>query len=291
MAEASQHPCDVTVALLTRNAGPCLRRVLRAVVTQQTASSVELLAVDSGSTDDTQAILREFDARLAPFPPGPFDFGRARDFAFEHSRGGIVVSLSQDAVPAHDRWLDNLTAPLADPAVAASCGRSLPDPERGEPQFPWERNGHFYFTAEIRKFNRRYGRGLSNANSAIRRAVWERLRFGEQPIGEDFLFQARLADAGFRIAFPDDAPVLHHHHYTARSLFRRCRNEGLGLRRIGCAYSEIDLIGDLLRARIWRVWGRDLYHGRLTTAAALAFPLLRPTAVYIGSRFGRSLLV
>ena len=141
----------------------------------------------------------------------------------------------------------------------------------------------------MRAFAARYGRGLSNANAAIRREVWRGLRFGPQPIGEDFRFQTRLHDAGYRIAFPDDAPVLHHHAYDFAALVKRCRNEGLGLRALGCPYAAWDLLRDLASPRIHAVWLRDLLHCRLRTPAALAFPIVRPLAVYAGSRFGTRL--
>lgn len=283
----TQAAYDVTIAWLTRNGGPVFERALDAVAAQETARSVELLAVDSGSTDGTVECLEAHGARVMAIEPATFDFGTAREQAFEAARGSVVVSLSQDAVPAHARWLENLLVPLQEEDVASSCGRSIPDPDRPEPQFPWERNGYFYFTAEMRKFRARYGRGLSNANSAIKRAAWEKLRFGPQPIGEDFHFQTKLDAAGYRIAFPENAPVLHHHNYTTGSLWKRCRNEGLGLRELGCPYTELDLLMDLLSPAKYAVWTRELLHGRLTTSASLLFPVLRPWAVYAGSRFGK----
>jgi len=278
---------DVSVTLLTYNAGPLLARVLTAVRNQDTRRRVEIVAVDSGSTDGTLAVLAQHDVSVAGIRACEFDFGLTRDRVFEESSGRVVVCLSQDAVPAHERWLDNLVAPLDDGAVAATCGRSVPDPERGFPQFPWERNGLFYFTREMRAFAQRYGRGLSNSNSAIRRDVWERLLFGAQPIGEDFRFQTKLHAAGLAIAFPDNAEVLHHHTYTLRGLYKRCRNEGLGLRRLDCAYGETDLVRDLARLPVWRAWAREFVRGGLRTPAALAFPVVRPCAVYLGSRFAR----
>ncbi len=286
-ARDTDERCDVTVAVLTHNPGGLLARQVRAVFDQTLPRTVEFLALDSGSTDGTLEVLAAHSCRVITISLEPFDFGRARDMAFEEARGDIVVSLSQDAIPAHVTWLEHLVRPLDDPGVAASCGRSIPDPDREEAQFPWERNGFFYFTREMRTFFARYGRGLSNANSAIRREVWARLRFGAQPTGEDFRFQIKLHENGFRIAFPDDASVLHHHNYTVRTLLKRCRNEGLGLRETGCPYSELDLLYDLASPRKYWVWLRELLRGRLTTPAALAFPILRPPAVYAGSRFGR----
>jgi len=280
---------DVTVAVLTRNAGPILERLLHAVAEQETDRRVEVLAVDSGSSDGTLEVLQAARARVVPITPDTFNFGLARDRAFEEAQGAIVVSLSQDAVPTHGRWLENLIAPLTDAEVGASCGRSIPDPERPDKQFLWERNGYFYFTREMKKFAAKYGRGLSNSNSAIRREVWERLKFGEQAIGEDFRFQTKLHAEGLRVAFPDDAPVLHHHSYTLRSLAKRCRNEGLGLRELGCPYGEWDLVLDFFHPQVNWVWLRELLRGRIRNASSLCFPDLRPIMVYIGSRFGRRL--
>ena len=76
-----------------------------------TATTVELVAVDSGSEDGTLALLREYRARIVHTDPADFDFGRNRDLAYQHARGEFVVNLSQDAVPAHAQN-------TAEPAVA-----------------------------------------------------------------------------------------------------------------------------------------------------------------------------
>ena len=277
----------VTIAILTRNAGPLLRRLLESVARQQTSRTIEVMAVDSGSTDGTLDLLNAHGVRVLSIPADQFDWGRTRDFAYQHARSPIIVNLSQDAVPMEPAWLENLVRPLSDPRVGASCGSSMPDPERGFPQFPWERNGYFYFTREIAKFVKQYGKGLSFANSAVPRAVWERLRFDEQPTGEDFQFQKKLHAAGLAIAFPEDAPVLHHHNYSLGGLWRRCRNEGFALRLLGCPYNEADLAIDVLSPAKYVQWLREIKYGRLRTLPDFLFPMLRPIAVYMGSRFTR----
>ncbi|MCL4694548.1 MAG: glycosyltransferase, partial [Candidatus Hydrogenedentes bacterium] len=81
----------VSVTLLTRDAGPLLRRVLEAVQSQETNRSVEIVAIDSGSTDGTLDLLHEYDVRVETIPAASFNFGRTRDRVFELSRGEIVV--------------------------------------------------------------------------------------------------------------------------------------------------------------------------------------------------------
>lgn len=284
----SERP-KISVALLTYNGGDLLRRALDAVVSQDYDGEVELVAVDSGSADGTVELLREHGARLTEIPNRDFNFGATRDLLYTKTSGEFVVNLSQDAIPAHERWLANLVAPLiADPTCAVSCGASVPDPDRGFRQFPWERNGYFYFTREIRKFVKEYGKGVSFANSAVRRSVWEEFRFDPILLGEDFQFQIKLETAGgYTRAYPQGAEVLHHHNYTLRTLYNRACNEGAALHQLGCPYTFLDMLYDIAHPASDIQWLRELVRGDLRTGADLLFPAARPWAVWRGSR-GRS---
>ena len=139
----------------------------------------------------------------------------------------------------------------------------------------------------MQKFRRAHGRGVSFANSAVRREVWERLRFEPQALGEDFQFQMKVQREGFSVAFPQDAEVLHHHNYDLRGLWGRCRNEGLALKQMGHAYGAGDLARDLVSPAKFVQWARELKYGRLHTSAEVLFPCVRPVAVFAGSSFGR----
>lgn len=281
-------PPDISIALLTYNGGELLERALKAIDHQHGAASVELVAVDSGSTDGTVALLKEYGAKVIEIPNEEFNFGATRDLLYTHTSGKFIVNLSQDAVPRSPDWLDHLIAPLLqDENCAVSCGASVPDPEREFRQFPWEKNGYFYFTHEMREFKALYGKGVSFANSAVRRTAWEELRFDPIPLGEDFQFQIKLETTGWARAYPEDAKVRHHHDYDLRGLYGRCRNEGLALRLMGCGYSETDLVYDLLSPRKFVQWLRELKRGSLKSSADFLFPVVRPVAVYVGSRFGR----
>lgn len=278
---------DVTVVIPVRNGGVLLRRALDAIASQVTARRVEVIALDSGSTDGSLEALAAHGVRVITVLTELFDWGGARRRLFEEARAPLVVHLSQDAVPAREDWLERLLAPLADPAVAVSCGSSIPDAARAFPQFQWEKNGYYYFTREMAKFRARYGRGLSFANTAVRRSAWESVGIGPQATGEDFQFQMRLHGTAWEVAFPGDAPVLHHHNYTLRAVYRRCRNEGLALRDMGCGYHEGDLVRDLVSMPKHRQWLREALRGSLRSGAEWLYPWLRPIAVYHGSRFAR----
>lgn len=281
---------EITIGIPCRNGGAILRRALAQVFAQDTSRPFEVIALDSGSTDGTLEALAAHPVRVIAIAQAQFDWGRVRERLFEEARGGIVVNLSQDAVPAGNDWLERLIAPLLESDAGVSCGSSIPDPERHFPQFQWEKNGYYYFTREIGKFTAKYGKGLSFANTAVLRDVWESLRVDPQATGEDFGFQIKLHCADVGIAFPIDAPVLHHHNYTLKGVYRRCRNEGLALREMGCAYTEADLAADLLSPKKYVQWLREVKRGSLRSGAEWLYPALRPVAVYMGSRFARKMV-
>lgn len=281
-------PPAITIGILTRDAGTLFQRVLDAVNAQEDSRERKIVVLDSGSTDGTPELAREAGARVEFINLNPFDFGVARERLFELAAGRIIVCLSQDAVPAHARWLSNLTAPL-EAEAAASCGRSVPDAERAYRQFAWEANGFFYYTREMHRFRRQFGRGFSLANSAVRREAWEQFHFDPQVLGEDFQLQAKMTAAGMNIAFPGGAEVLHHHAYTLPSLRARCRNEGLAMRQLGFPYRAVDAAADALNPDVWARWAKDGVLGRLRTPAEWLFPIARPMAVYSGSRWGEAL--
>ncbi|MDK1022054.1 MAG: hypothetical protein QGD90_10505 [Candidatus Hydrogenedentes bacterium] len=53
-------------------------------------------------------------------------------------------------------------------------------------------------------------------------------------------------------------------------------------------YGEWDLLCDLAGPRKYVQWLRELRRGSLRSSASVFFPVLRPIAVYMGSRFGKS---
>ena len=283
MTETTSDTPLISVALLTRNAGPLLDRVLDGIGMQETDRAVEIVAMDSGSDDGTVERLEKAGARVESINPKDFNFGATRDFLYTLTQGEFVVNLSQDAVPSDAHWLEHLIAPLLnDEKVAVSCGRSVPDPDRGFAQFPWEKNGYFYYTREMRRFREQYGHGVSFANSAVRRSAWEQIRFQPIVLGEDFQFQVALHETNWTTAFPDDAAVLHHHDYTLATLRRRCRDEGTALAQLGCTYSAGDCLADLVHPRKNMQWLRDAVSGRLRSPAAWLFPVVRPVEVRRG---------
>lgn len=250
----------VTVLLRTLNAEPFLGDLLPRILSQ-TLVPLELLVVDSGSRDETVLVCRAAGARVVTIPSDEFTHARSTNLGFREAKGEFVAMLSQDALPTDDRWLSELTAPLADPGTVAAFGRQLPRPGC----FPLER----WELERCYPDSGTPGTPYSNVNSAARREAWETRGFDESlRIAEDQAWAESWMREGRTIAYVPGASVLHSHEYTLEQVYRRCRDEagtrrrqsgrreGLGLLVRGWPKQTLHDAGRLRREGSLRLWPR-----------------------------------
>jgi rhamnosyltransferase len=131
---------------------------------------LEIVVVDSGSTDGTIEALRARSIEPLAIAPHEFTYGRALNRAAAAAEGDVLVAISAHALPPDDGWAARMAAALEDERVACAYGERLaPDltPLR-EPLL--QDLGH----AERHPFY-----GYSNAAGVFRRALWERQPFDE----------------------------------------------------------------------------------------------------------------
>jgi len=216
---------DVSVVILTLNAGPQLRRTLDAVRGQRFDGAVEVLVLDSGSTDGTRR-LAESTGGVRLHHVENFGHGRTRNEAARLARGEFVVYLTQDAIPVGDRWLANLLAPFEDARVAATFSRQVPY-SNATPMERFFLATRFPEERIVRPQPTVHRLGLytvffSNVSSAIRRATLVEFPFDETLImSEDQQFARDVLAAGYRTVYEPASVVRHSHRYTLWQVFAR----------------------------------------------------------------------
>ena len=279
---------DVSVVIPTLNGGEDLERCLEAICRQRTDRSFEVLCVDSGSTEDDLATMDRLGARIVPIERHQFNHGLTRDLGAGLTDGDTIVFLNQDAVPAHENWLEELVSPFddGDERLAGIQG-GMTEVDDLDQRFFWDSCGaRFYFTSESHNWIADHGGiGFSTVNCAIRRSIWQHHPFGPAAIMEDKKWQRGITEAGFEIRMQQGALVHHTHNYTNRELLRRCSSEGTGWRALGEAYTIGDLTRDMFNRATWRELARGIRNRRIRTAGELFFPWLRPLALYWGNHF------
>ena len=128
--ETASIPPRASVVIPVKNGGELLVRVLERILAQDTPWPFEVLVIDSGSRDGSQARVREFGVRLHEIPPAEFGHGRTRNLGVSLTRGAAVAFLTQDALPADEHWLRRLVeATELAPDTAGAFGPHLPYPD------------------------------------------------------------------------------------------------------------------------------------------------------------------
>jgi len=195
---------------------------------KQTRRPDQIVVVDSGSTDATLAIASRFPVEIQSIEPEAFSFGRSLNIGCQAATGELVGVVSAHVYPVYDTWLEELTAPFSDPAVALSYGRQVGD-ERTKYSERQIMARWFPTTSEARQAHP----FCNNANAAIRRSVWETQPYDEDLTGlEDLDWAKRAFDAGHRISYVATAPVVHAHDESWGQLVNRYRREAIAHRRI-----------------------------------------------------------
>lgn len=224
---------DVSIIILTKNAGEGFNHLLHSIFNQKIDEEYEVIVIDSGSMDGTVAIAKQYPIRMIEIEPERFHHGKTRNFGGDLSSGRILVFITQDALPIHNDWLQKLIEALKDPEVAMVVGRQIPWPDTKPPEKFFY--GYYFPEKKIEIFPgaQDYYRDnlfISNVNSAIKRSVWQSLRFSENILrGEDKEFAKRLLLTGWKIIYQPEAVVYHAHNFSLISAFRTSIDIGTAL--------------------------------------------------------------
>ena len=239
----------VTVAVPVLNGARYLDEVLTAVRSQRVDREVEILVVDSGSTDGSAEIARKHDARVHEIPKSEFSHGGTRNLMMELARGDYVAFLTQDATPAHDRWLAALLEGFEQADDVAAVWGPHDARQTASHVIKAEMERHFAIWGGGREIDvQRLDRSptglaayraepwrltfFSSVNCCLSKEAWQRVPFRDVPYAEDQLIARELIEAGYAKVFNPEARVLHSHEFRPLRFFRRYFDEFRGLREV-----------------------------------------------------------
>lgn len=239
----------VTVAIPVLNGARYLDEVLTAVRGQKVDREIELLIVDSGSTDGSLDIARKHGARIIEIDKKDFSHGGTRNMAVAEARGEYVVFLTQDATPASERWLAAMLEGFSlAPDVALVFGPHIARPDAGH-MIHREMRDHFKTWGNGSEIDvqrlEQSPEGLasyrafpgavqffSDVNGGVARWAWEHVHYKEVPYAEDQLIGREMIEAGYAKVFHPDAAVIHSHDYPPVTFLRRYFDEFRSLREV-----------------------------------------------------------
>lgn len=216
-----------SVVIRCHNEEKHIGRLLSGIL-QQTIQDVEIIVVDSGSTDATVSISSHYPVKILHIRPEDFSFGRSLNVGCQAASGEFIVIASAHVYPVCHDWLERLLAPFSDTQVALVYGK-----QRGNDKTRYSEHQVFarWYPDESRQ-NQEHP-FCNNANAAIRRSLWERLPYDETLTGlEDLDWARRAMELGYRIIYSADADIVHVHDETYVQIYNRYRREAIAMKRI-----------------------------------------------------------
>lgn len=173
-----------------------------------------------------------------------FDHGGTRNFGASKSHTGICVFMTQDAVPADNNMLMNLTAPIKSGTAAVSYARQIPKDGAGLIE---NYTRHFNYPAKGRIKNSKDLEKLgvktffcSNVCAAYNRRIFDSMNGFDSPVilNEDMLYAGRIVEAGMNIAYVAEARVYHSHRYSGAQQLHRNFDIGVSQKQNHALFSK-----------------------------------------------------
>jgi rhamnosyltransferase len=204
-----------------------IRRLLTGI-TEQTIKDVQVILVDSGSTDRTLAEAGDSKVEIVNIQPHEFTFGRSLNLGIAKARAELIVIASAHVYPVYPDWLKTLLDPFSDPQVGLTYGK-----QRGSETTHFSEQQIFKHWYPDQSDLRQAHPFCNNANAAIRRSLWAAHPYDETLPGlEDLEWGKWAHNQGHRISYVAEAEVIHVHKESITGIFNRYRREGMAFKQI-----------------------------------------------------------
>jgi len=219
------------------NAGHHFPEILDRIRKQNDVGEVEIVMVDSGSTDGTLQAGDRTGAKTIAIDRRTFNHGGTRNLGISESKGELVALLTQDAMPEDDHWLHYLVEAVTnDEQVSGAYSRQIPRP--GTPPWVIRQMDEYGLFSDIPRIQE-LAEGLAfdrmeplerlrlctfdDVSSLVRRSAWELHRYPEVPFAEDLEWAKDEILRGNKIAYEPRSRVIHSHRRGAIHEYRRSR--------------------------------------------------------------------
>jgi GT2 family glycosyltransferase len=221
----------VSVVIPAYNAGPTIETLLNRLFGQTGVRKVEVVVVDSGSTDGTPKLCRKHGAKVVKITQNEFTHSYSRNLGAQTACGDILLFMTQDAMPVNENWMSNLIEPIVSGEASAVSCRDL-CPEGTDLYFKIAMWSHWGFVG-IRDGDRLYHleqnetaeslrrkASLNDVTTAIDARVFKKFLYRFN-YAEDLDMGLRLLKSGYAIKLLASTQSIHGHNRPAGYYLKR----------------------------------------------------------------------
>lgn len=229
-------PEGISIIIPALNGGKIFSECLDAIGQQDYRDPVQLIVIDSGSTDGTVARAEKAGALVKRIDPKQFHHARTRNEGVSLASFDQVVLMVQDAVPCSHGWLRGMVSALKENgAAAAAFAAQIPHVDATPyARFETESIAHARLGASVADrinslesfknmpYDKAYRSvGLDNVCAIYRKGILERTPFPGVEFAEDLAWAVKVSILGHRILYLPHIQVRHSHNRSPDYGFRR----------------------------------------------------------------------
>lgn len=222
---------SVSVIIPTKNAGKDFPILMKTLNAQRGFEKIEVVVVDSGSTDETLETAKLLGATVINIKPEDFSHSGARNLGAKAASGDYLLFIVQDALPPNDTWLATMYMTLIENDLAVvSCAET---PREDADLFYRQNCWNYYNFLGVNNTDRifslpksqdyvslRQNGQLSDLANFISRDIF--MQYGYRlNYAEDLDLGIRLIKDGHTLAFLGSSRVIHSHNRTPYYFLKR----------------------------------------------------------------------
>ncbi len=230
----------ISVIIPVKNGGEQLRLLLEMIRAQRKVQDIEIIVIDSESTDNSVSVAKEFGCRVISIAQREFNHGETRNLGAAEASGDYLVFTVQDALPINKYWLYNMICPFIEyPELAALSSKQFVKPEadlfslwmaENITDLLGFKNDSIYSLTDVfdgidlRYFDSTTKRRLTffdNVSSCIRRNIFEDIQFSPLINAEDIDFGMKLFKKKKPMGYLISTGVYHWHERGADYVLKR----------------------------------------------------------------------
>ena len=213
----------VSIVIPTLNASSEFRALVIKLRNQQLIDQLEIIIVDSGSTDKTIEIASEHNCKVIQIPNSEFSHSGTRNLGAAHATGDFLLFMVQDAYPIGDQWLYGMLSYLLEHTPKGVVAVSCSEYSRSDSDMMYDSmiKTHYQFLgclnedrigeyiADDHMALRAQGQ-LSDVSCLISKSLFQNYKY-RGSYAEDLDLGIRLIKDGYKVAMLASTKVIHSH--------------------------------------------------------------------------------
>ena len=219
----SESPLDPSLSVLVRikNEGKYLKAFWDRLSSQTIFHEVEVVFLDSGSTDGSLEFIKQLPISIYQIAPEDFHFGSSCNLLMSLSHAPVVAFLSGHVLLEQVDALEKLHTALIQHKYGAAFLRQVPNTLWGATIYEKAFLARRFPKGDAEVVKVHGPSGFSNAASGLTRAAWQRLPFPKINASEDRVWASQHISLNGTLLYLPSVSVMHSHNESSDEIFKR----------------------------------------------------------------------